>query len=78
VRIIWRTAKERLNIAKHELPFGLAEQVFADPLSETPWDRITDDEARWRTLGAVIPAGSFNLLVVVHTFPDPYDAPEFT
>jgi uncharacterized protein len=73
VRITWGKDKERLNISKHGFPFALAEQVFADPLSETLWDRVTDGEERWRTIGAIVVGRRFKIVVVVHTYPDPDD-----
>lgn len=69
MRITWRKAKERLNVAKHGLPYRLAEQVFTDRLSETLWDRISDGEERWRTIGAVVLGRSFK--VVVSCIPTP-------
>jgi uncharacterized protein len=73
VRITWRKEKERLNISKHGLPFHLAEQVFADPFSETIWDAVTNREERWRTIGAITLGRGFRIVVVVHTYPDPDD-----
>ena len=73
VHITWRTDKERRNIRKHGLDFSLAEQVFANPLSETLPDRIVDGEERWHTIGATVLGGRFKIVVIVHTYPDPDD-----
>ena len=73
MRITWRKDKERRNVSKHGLHFALAERVFADPLSETLWDRVTDGEERWRTVGAVAMGRGFKVVVVGHTYPDPGD-----
>lgn len=73
MRITWRIEKERRNIRKHGLGFSLAATVFADPLSETLWDRFVDGEERWRTFGAAAVGGRFKVVVIVHTYPDPDD-----
>ena len=73
MRITWRKDKERLNIAKHGLDFAKAAQIFADPLSRTDWDRFTDGEERWRTIGTIIVGRVIKIVVVVHIYPDPDD-----
>lgn len=73
MRITWRVEKERRNILKHGLDFSLEEQVFADPLAETLWDRFVDGEESWRTFGAVVVGERFRIVVIVHTYPDPAD-----
>src|SRR5271155_2847312 len=60
--------KEQSNIKKHGLDFSFAAAVFADPLAVTLFDRVEEGEERWHTIGAV--GGGFEVLVVVHTFPE--------
>jgi uncharacterized DUF497 family protein len=68
VRITWRKDKERLNIAKHGLPFAHAEPVLTDRLWETVWDQFVDGEERWRTIGAIAVGRRFKFVVVIHTY----------
>jgi uncharacterized DUF497 family protein len=51
----------------------VAELVLSDPLAVTVFDRVADGEERWHAIGAVPFGGSFRILLVVHTFPDPFD-----
>ncbi len=72
MEITWDPEKERKNVSKHGLDFSFAAKVFADPLAVTVFDRVQDGEERWHTIAGV--GGSFTVLLVVHTFPDPDDA----
>ena len=71
--LTWSEEKERRNLRKHGLGFSLAELVLADPLAVTAFDRVVDGEERWHTVGGVPAGGSFRVLLVVHSFPEPYD-----
>ena len=48
-RVEWDENKNRANIAKHGIAVA---RVFDDPLSLTIPDRVTEDEWRYRTIGA--------------------------
>lgn len=63
MRFEWDEEKNRLNKAKHGIPFELACEVFGDPLAAGVWDRVVAGEERWKTYGTV---GGF-LVVVAHT-----------
>lgn len=65
MRIEWDEAKNRANIAKHNVNFELAKEVFADPLVQYTLDRVVDGEERWHAIGH---ARSYFLLVVVHCY----------
>lgn len=65
----WSERKNALNMAKHKIPFEIAQEVFNDPLHITDIDPCEFEE-RWRTYGQV---GGV-LVVVIHT--EPSDAGE--
>jgi uncharacterized DUF497 family protein len=67
VKFEWDPEKARINLAKHGVPFDLAEEVWDDPLHIILPDRIEDGEERWHAIGMV---GAVALLVVVHTYRD--------
>jgi len=75
VHITWRADKERHDIREHGLDFSSAEQVFADPLSDTLPDRVVNGEERWHTVGTAVLGGGFKIVAIVHTYPDPDDEP---
>jgi len=51
--IEWDETKNRLNQKNHGLDFGLAQQVFDDPLHISRQDRHIDGEERWQTLESI-------------------------
>lgn len=63
--------KEQANLRKHGLDFSHAAAVFADPLGVTVYNGTHDGEHRYIRFG--VPAAFFNLLLVVHCYPDPND-----
>lgn len=65
----WSERKNALNMAKHKIPFEIAQEVFNDPLHVTDIDPCEFEE-RWRTYGHVRGV----LVVVIHT--EPSDAGE--
>ncbi len=65
MRFQWDTAKNRLNIRKHGIPFAIAQEVFDDPFCITIPDRTVKGEERWWTLGRL---ENLSILVVVHTW----------
>lgn len=65
MRIEWDDAKNRINRAKHQVSFELAQLVFDDPHHLSRQDRHKDGEERWQTLGLV---GGVVLLLVAHTY----------
>ncbi|UXN74321.1 BrnT family toxin [Devosia sp. A8/3-2] len=62
-RFDWDPVKDRRNLVKHGLSFGLATAVFDDPDELTENARVVDGEARLQTIGKV---GQV-ILFVVHT-----------
>lgn len=67
MRIIWDSAKDRANQAKHGLSFELARLAFDDPFQVSFQDRHVEGEERWQTLGKV---QDVFLLLVAHTYTD--------
>lgn len=62
----WDPVKARKNRRKHGVSFGLASEVFQDPLLlSMPDDEHSETEERWVSIGH---AGNGQLLVVIHTF----------
>ncbi len=59
----WDEYKNRSNLAKHGVDFGVAKLVFRDALSTSRLDRDSLVEERWQTIGQV----GNNVLFVVHT-----------
>lgn len=66
----WDDRKATSNFAKHGVSFELAREVWNDPLHVILPDRVEGGEQRWHALGLV---GSVVVLVVVHSYPDPFD-----
>ena len=64
MRFEWDEEKNRLNKAKHRIPFELACEIFDDPFTRTIRDRVVAGEERWQTIGSV----NGLLLLVVHTY----------
>ena len=62
----WNPAKARANLAKHGVPFELAQRVWDDPLHRILPDRFEEGEQRWHAIGIVGPVA---LLLVVHSYP---------
>jgi len=67
VKFEWNLSKARANLAKHRVPFELAQRVWDDPLHLVLPDRFEDGEQRWHAIGIVGPVA---LLLVVHSYPD--------
>jgi uncharacterized DUF497 family protein len=63
----WDPEKARKNLAKHGVPFELAQEVWSDPLYVVLPDRFEDGEQRWHAIGMVGPVAT---LLVVHSYPD--------
>ena len=63
----WNLSKARANLAKHRVPFELAQRVWDDPLHLVLPDRFEDGEQRWHAIGIVGPVA---LLLVVHSYPE--------
>lgn len=63
MRFVWDRNKSRQNLAKHKVSFETAALVFDDPFCVTLFDRITDGEERWQTLGL---AGGVAVIIVAH------------
>ncbi len=70
MRFEWDEEKAGRNLAKHGVPFELAQLAFEDPLYLLVPDRFDDGEQRWHAIGMVGPVA---ILLVVHTYPDPAD-----
>jgi hypothetical protein len=64
VRVEWDENKNLANQSKHGVSFGLAQEVFDDPLALSRFDRFEDGEERWQTLGII---ERVVLLLVIHT-----------
>lgn len=71
MQFTWDADKEARNKAKHGLDFSFAEIIFSDALHIVVYDRHEGWEERWHCIGAV--AGSLQVLLVVHCYPDPDD-----
>ena len=61
----WDETKNRQNQRKHGIAFGLAQEVFRDPLRITMETQDVDGEERFVTIGSITRA--FRLMVVVYT-----------
>jgi uncharacterized protein len=70
MEITWREDKRGRNLRKHGLDFVSAAMVFEDPFAVTVFDRVVEQEERWRTIGTLFAGGAFRVVVVIHTFPD--------
>ncbi len=66
----WDDEKAALNFAKHGVSFGLAREVWNDPLYVVLPDRVEEDEQRWHAIGMI---GPVVVPVVVHSHPKPDD-----
>ncbi|MGB3329140.1 MAG: BrnT family toxin [Thermomicrobiales bacterium] len=64
MRFEWDEDKARSNLAKHGVPFPIAELIFYDPLRVTMMDTGDHHEVRWQSIGT-LPTGL--TLFVVHT-----------
>jgi uncharacterized protein len=55
MRFVWDSHKETENVAKHDLDFATAAQVFTDPNAITDYDDAHSraEEDRWTTVGMV-------------------------
>ena len=69
-KLEWDSAKARTNLAKHDIAFDVAEEVWADPLHIILPDRFERGEQRWHAIGVV---GAVTVLVVVHVYPSARD-----
>lgn len=65
MRFEWDEDKNRLNKAKHKISFGLALEVFADPLAQFILDRVVDGEERWKAIGQI---RQRFLIVTIHCY----------
>src|SRR5204863_7526123 len=61
----WDYTKNRQNQHKHGIAFGLAQEVFLDPLRITMETQDVDGEERFVTIGSI--TRTFRLMVVVYT-----------
>ena len=68
VNIEWDESKNRKNILKHGLSFGLAAHVFTDPLRKEDYDDRHSNKKEDRTI--VIGIAENRLLFVSFTEPD--------
>ncbi|OGI57739.1 MAG: hypothetical protein A2V58_09265 [Candidatus Muproteobacteria bacterium RBG_19FT_COMBO_61_10] len=64
MHVEWDENKNLTNQSKHGVSFGLAQEVFGDPLALSRFDRFEDGEGRWQTLGII---ERVVLLLVIHT-----------
>ena len=62
----WDPAKNAENLAKHGVPFEIAQRVFDDDYCFTYDDPFTG-ESRFRSLGVIGPS----MLIVIHTEEEP-------
>lgn len=53
MRFEWDENKNRINKAIHKISFGLAQEVFSDPLAQFILDSVVDAEERWRAIGQI-------------------------
>jgi uncharacterized protein len=60
----WDEDKNRTNVKKHRLSFENAANAFDDPLHQSFFQGVVDNEERWETTGAI---GGFLVVVVVTT-----------
>jgi len=67
IKFDWNPDKARSNLAKHNVAFDVAIQIFDDPNAISGLDRIVDGEERWRTVGRI---GFTTILFVGHTWVD--------
>ena len=67
MRFEWDPNRAASNIAKHEVSFSLAEEVWDDPLHVVIAERVVDGEPRRQAFGVV---DGMALLVVVHSYRD--------
>ena len=65
MRFVWDENKNRTNLAKHGISFGIAAKVFDDPRVSSCPDRVVEGEQRWKTIGWA--AGVPVILSVAHT-----------
>ncbi len=65
LRYEWDPAKNKRNQAKHGIDFETAESIFDDPFCITFVDLCTEEEQRWKAIGAV---EDISILVVAHTY----------
>ncbi|HEY1930439.1 MAG TPA: BrnT family toxin [Acetobacteraceae bacterium] len=70
MEITWREDKRGRNLRNHGLDFVSAAMVFEDPFAVTVFDRVVQQEERWRTIGTLFAGGALRVVVVIHTFPD--------
>ena len=61
----WDDTKNRQNQHKHGIAFGLAQEVFLDPLRITMETQDVDGEERFVTIGSI--TRTLRLMVVVYT-----------
>ena len=73
MRIEWDTAKEERNQRKHGFGSSLAHAVLNDPLTVRVCDRFEHGEHRWHAIAPVSGHAGSELVVVVHSYPDPDD-----
>jgi uncharacterized protein len=67
MRFEWDETKNIANLAKHDLSFETARDVFDDPFHVSKLDQVVNGEQRWKTIGVI---GALSLIVVAHTYWD--------
>ena len=60
----WEEEKNRTNLLKLGLSFGVAQFVFDDPLHLSRIERMENGETRWQTIGMI---EGILLILVAHT-----------
>ena len=70
VKFSWNPSKARSNIEKHGISFETARLVWEDPFHRIIFDRVEAGEERWWAIGTI---GPIQIVVVVHTYPEPDD-----
>ena len=64
MRFLWDERKSRRNLAKHQISFETARDVFDDPWALSIPDRVVEGEQRWQTVGLL---GGVAVVLVAHT-----------
>ena len=64
MRFEWDEAKNRRNLAKHQISFETAKLVFDDPNVLIQEDEMAGAEQRWKAIGLI---GGIAVILVVYT-----------
>ena len=65
MRFVWDENKNRINNAKHDVDFALAQRAFRDPYAIFDQDRHVDGEERWQITALI---DGLRVIVVAHTY----------